>query len=83
MTYDETNKGALWINEDATKENRKPTHSGKLNVGGKEFALAGWYNPSQVKDGRTIKARLDLKLQPPREKQEVSNTSTTSDAIPF
>ena len=84
MAYDETNKGALWRNETATKENRQPTHSGKINVDGKEFVLAGWHNPSQVKDGRTIKARLDLKIQEPKENVGGSdNTSVSSTDIPF
>tara|TARA_R100001594_G_C3988738_1_gene251892 strand:- start:694 stop:948 length:255 start_codon:yes stop_codon:yes gene_type:complete len=80
--YDNTNKGAMWRNETSTPENNQPFMQGKLNVEGKEYAIAGWREPA--KDGK--KARLDLKIQEPRP-QEVkatnnSNTSTTDD-IPF
>ena len=82
MEYDDTNRGAMWRNETASPENKQPFMSGKLNVQGKEYDIAGWR--VEPKDGK--KARLDLRIQPPKS-QEVSavanNSTSTTDDIPF
>ena len=81
--YDNTNTGALWRNEDATDQNKQPTHTGNLNVEGKEFKLAAWLKPAQ--DGK--KARLNLKIQEPQPKEveatDNSSTPVTDGDIPF
>jgi len=80
--YDDTNKGAMWRNETSSPENRQPFMQGKLNVEGKEYDIAGWR--VEPKDGK--KARLDLKIKPPKpqEVKAVNNSTTsTTDDIPF
>jgi len=82
MEYDNNNRGALWRNETASPENKQPTHTGNLNVGGKDFVLSGWMK--EAVDGK--KARLDLKIQEPQSREVVaSNDSSTSttDGVPF
>ena len=81
MEYDNTNTGVLFRNETSTPENKQPTHTGKLNVGGKDFQLAGWMRESS-KSGRKF---LSLKIQEPHP-QSVSPTAdsnTTATDIPF
>ena len=46
MTYDNTNSGALFRNDRATSD-KHPTHTGKINVEGREYYLNAW-----VKDGK-------------------------------
>jgi hypothetical protein len=43
--YDNTNKGVLFRNDRKTQDSH-PTHSGSINIDGKEFWLSAW-----VKDG--------------------------------
>jgi len=39
--YDETDKGVLFP-EREKKQERSPDYTGKINVNGKDFRLAGW-----------------------------------------
>jgi uncharacterized protein (DUF736 family) len=39
--YDNTNKGALFTNDQKGNE-KAPNYKGKLNVDGKEYDIAGW-----------------------------------------
>ena len=45
MEYDNTNKGALFINDKKDKDNpedRKPDMTGKVNVEGSDFFISAW-----------------------------------------
>jgi len=84
MEYTTNNKGAMWLNDKATEENKQPYMSGTCEINGKKMDVAAWRTPAT--EGK--KARMDLKFQPPRTKEvpAVNNatTSTTADAeIPF
>ena len=83
MEYDNTNTGVLFRNETSNEENKQPYMTGKLNVEGKEFQIAGW-----MKESQAGKKFLSLRVQEPRVKEvpAVNNatTNTTADAeIPF
>lgn len=41
MSYDETNKGAIWGN-DKKETDRHPDFKGHVNVDGKEYWVAAW-----------------------------------------
>ena len=47
MQYDNTNKGALFRDTEKAEGSKKPDYTGKLNVNGKEFRLAGWLRESK------------------------------------
>ena len=82
MEYDNTNTGVLFRNETSTPENKQPYMTGKLNVGGKDFQLAGW-----MKESKGGKKFLSLKIQEPRVEATAvadgSNSNTTATDIPF
>ena len=78
MEYDNNNTGVLFKNETATPENKQPFFTGKCEVNGKAMQVAGW-----MKESKTGNKFIRLRFQEPMKKEEVSNTSTTSDAIPF
>ena len=60
--YDNTNSGALFRNDRKTND-RQPTHTGTLNVEGKEYWISAW-----VKEGKKGKFfSLDLS---PKEEQD-------------
>tara|TARA_R100001530_G_scaffold126726_1_gene95667 strand:+ start:3007 stop:3216 length:210 start_codon:yes stop_codon:yes gene_type:complete len=69
MTYDNTNKGALF-NAKEVKTDKHPVMTGKLNVEGKDWHIAGW--KAESKKGEKY---LSLKVSEPREKQD--------DGLPF
>lgn len=46
MTYDNTNRGVLFVNDKKGNE-KAPDRTGKINVDGVDFKLAGW-----IKEGK-------------------------------
>jgi len=49
MTYDNTNKGALFTNNDRKTE-KHPNMTGKININGKDYKLSAWSNTSKKGD---------------------------------
>lgn len=48
--YDNTNKGVLFTNKNKKQEN-SPDFTGKVNIGGVDYRLAGWKKTSQMGEG--------------------------------
>jgi uncharacterized protein (DUF736 family) len=46
MSYDNTNRGALFRNDKKESDNH-PDYKGSINVGGEEYWLSAWLNESQ------------------------------------
>lgn len=61
MAYDNTNTGALFINDKGDNEKR-PDYRGKVNIEGTEYSVSGWKRTSQ-----TGKPYLSLRLELARE----------------
>lgn len=61
--YDNTNSGVLFIN-DKKGNDKAPDYKGKINVGGKDYDLAGW--KKQGKNGTF----LSLKVSEPYQKDQ-------------
>tara|TARA_R110002074_G_scaffold299362_2_gene470868 strand:+ start:189 stop:410 length:222 start_codon:yes stop_codon:yes gene_type:complete len=49
MTYDNTNKGALFTAKER-KTDKHPHMTGKVNIDGKDFSLSAWSNTSKKGD---------------------------------
>jgi uncharacterized protein (DUF736 family) len=47
MPYDNTNRGALFKNDEKAKD-EQPDYRGRLNVDGVEFWLSGWIKTSKA-----------------------------------
>jgi len=62
VTYDNTNSGVLFSNDKEGNPNR-PDYTGKIDVEGTEWRLAGWIKVSG--NGNKF---LSLKVSPPRER---------------
>lgn len=60
MSYDNTNSGVLFRNEQKQEGDKRPDYTGKIDVDGTEYRLAGW-----VREGRKGKF-LSLKISEPR-----------------
>jgi hypothetical protein len=89
MTYDNSNRGAVWKNRDKT-EDRHPDFKGSLNVEGREFWVSAW----KRKDGdASNKPALSFSIKLKEEKQEAAKPTATKqsaardedmdDEIPF
>jgi len=66
--YDNTNKGALFTNDQKGNE-KAPNYKGKLNVDGKEYEIAGW-----VRQGKSG-SFLSLTVSEPFQKSTLTDAS--------
>ena len=83
--YDNTNKGTLFKNDNAKKEN-DPTYKGQINVVGTEYWLSAWVKESK-KDGKKF---FSLSLTPkdrdvsqPTRRELPVQEEDDGDPIPF
>jgi len=67
--YDNTNKGALFTNDQKGNE-KAPNYKGKLNVNGKEYEIAGW-----VRQGKSG-SFLSLTVAEPFKKANTSDNKS-------
>jgi len=83
MEYDNTNRGALFRNEDKDPNDDKDRdYSGSINIEGTEYWLSGWIKTS--KNGRKF---LSLSVKPKKQdKPPATNkprADDLNDSIPF
>ena len=81
MTYDNTNRGALFKNK-KTKDTQ-PDYTGKLNVEGKDFELAAW-----LKTSKKNEKYMSISIQEPRDRTQPAPSQAPAadyedDSIPF
>ena len=79
MTYDNTNKGTLFRNDDKEREERD--YSGSINVEGTEYWISGY-----VRTSKSGKKYLSLSVKPKQEKPAASKASRADefdDSVPF
>ena len=83
MEYDNTNRGALFRNDDKDPSDDKDRdYSGTLNIEGAEYWISGWVRTSQ-KSGRKF---LSLSVKPKQDKPAASTkprADDLNDAIGF
>jgi uncharacterized protein (DUF736 family) len=75
--YDNTNSGVLFTH--AKKADNQPDYKGKINVGGKDYDLAGWVK--QGKSGQFLSLKVSEPFQPTP--QNTSEKIAESTGIPF
>jgi uncharacterized protein (DUF736 family) len=63
MEYDNNNKGVLFRDNDKPEGSKKPDYTGKLNVEGKDFRIAGW-----IRESKSGTKFLSLSLSEPKGK---------------
>jgi hypothetical protein len=82
MEYDNTNRGALFRNDDKDpNDNQDRDYAGTLNIEGAEYWLSGW-----VKTSKKGNKFLSLAVKPKEEKTSASGGSIKrdmDDEIPF
>lgn len=65
MEYDNTNKGVLFRDNEKGEGTKKPDYTGKLNVNGKDYRLAGW-----LRESKTGGKFLSLAISEPKPKSD-------------
>ena len=72
MEYDNTNRGALFRNDDKDpNDDKERDYSGTLDVEGTEYWLSGWVRTSK----KTGKKYLSLSIKPKQDKPPATNKS--------
>ena len=72
--YDNTNRGAMFPNKYKEDGDKRPDHTGNLNVDGKEFKIAAWQSTSKAGNDY-----LSVRINEP----EMGDSSSDTDEIPF
>jgi hypothetical protein len=76
MEYDNTNRGALFRNDDKDPSDDKDRdYNGTLDVEGTEYWLSGWVRTSK----KSGKKYLSLSIKPKQDKPPASNKSRADD----
>ena len=82
MEYDNTNRGALFRNDDKDQNDDKDRdYNGTLDVEGTEYWISGW-----VRTSKNGKKYLSLSVKPKQEKPAASKASRADefdDSVPF
>lgn len=83
--YDNTNRGAIWKNNDKLTE-KHPDFKGSINVEGRDFWLSGWLRPT---DASPKAPSMSFSIQPKDAKPKAAQTAAKqvatdiNDEIPF
>ena len=83
MTYDNSNRGAIFKNDDKQQDNH-PDYKGSLNVNGVDLWVSGWLKTSE----KTGKKFMSLSVKPKDEKSskpaaKPQKTVEFDDDVPF
>ena len=83
MQYDDTNRGAVWFNDNKLTD-KHPDYSGTLNVEGKIYWLSGWKKKSDAKQNSPlVKFSVKEKIPILNEKKEPLQSINYDDDLPF
>lgn len=79
MSFDNTNRGAIWKNDDKTTDNH-PDFKGNLNVGGVEYYVSAWKRKPDAKE-KAPALSFSVKRKDEMTKQ-AANNQTTQGRVP-
>lgn len=83
--YDDTNRGALFRN-DRRENDRQPTHTGHINIEGREYWLSAWVKEGQKGKYFSLSAKPkdgQQATRPQRTEQRGAGPAPLDDDIPF
>jgi len=83
MSYDNTNSGVLFAN-DKRQNDKQPTHTGSINIDGREYWLNAWVKTSSKDPARKF---FSLAVKPKEERPAApkldDSQQNQDDGIPF
>ena len=83
--YDNTNRGALFRNP-RRRDDKDPSHTGSINVEGREFWIDAWVNESKKDGSKFFGLKVKPKDAPAKaapEKPAAPEPEELNDDIPF
>jgi hypothetical protein len=84
MEYDNTNKGALFRNDDKDpNDDKERDYSGTLDVEGTEYWISGWVRTSRKTGKKYLSLSVKPKVEKPAESERKSPAEDFYDRIPF
>jgi len=84
MEYDNNNRGALFLNETATEENRRPYMSGECEVNGKKMRVSAWKAVAKSSGKKYLSLKFeDLVKSETYKADSNSSTSVTEVNMPL
>lgn len=81
MQYDNTNRGAIWKNEDRRPDKNDPHFQGVVNVNGVDFQLSGWLPDPERKGPKTPAMTFSVRESKPKQNQEPKPIERTIDVV--
>jgi hypothetical protein len=86
MPYDNTNRGAIWPNDDK-KTDKHPDYTGQINIEGQDYWLSGWKRAPDAKAGSPVVSfrvnRKEQRTEAPKDYAEQKAKHDYRDDIPF
>lgn len=88
MSYDNRNSGILATN-DRKRDDKDPSHTGSINIDGKEYWLSAWVNTGREGSKLAGKRYFSIKAKPKLQSDRASpptggrNDPRPSDSNPF
>jgi hypothetical protein len=88
MQYDNTNRGAIWKNENRRPDKNDPHFQGVINIDGVDCQLSGWLPDPERKGPKTPDMTFSVRKSEPRtEPKPIERTIETvqdvNDEIPW
>ena len=80
--YDNTNKGALFGNDDKREGKKDPDLRGKLNIGGVDHWISGWFHVYEKDGGKKKMIQLSLG-EAVEKKASKPSLADLEDDVPF
>lgn len=69
MQYDNTNRGAIWKNENRRPDKNDPHFQGNINVEGVDYWLSGWLPDPERKGPKTPAMTFSMRKSEPKPEQ--------------
>ena len=80
--YDNTNRGAIWKNENRQSE-KHPQYKGSINVGGVEYWLSAWVGNKDNPKAPALSLSVQAKEEQAKSKAAPATADDFDDDMPF
>ena len=85
MQYDNTNRGALWKNNEMRPDKKDPHFQGTINIDGKEYQLSAWKPDPEKVGPKTPVLSISVREKAPAQPQAAPQAPAQdiNDEIPW
>ena len=83
MSYDNTNRGAVWPKKDREKGSKQPHWTGRANIDGVDYWVSAWKKADDAKEGAPSISFAFKKAEDDEPRQPTKSKPDFDDDIPF